>query len=503
MLSRLFIILSFSFFQPLLGQFEDVKTVQCDINELSRLATQNISSLSANEVFQLGVCEYKFENYAKAEDYFKNAEVKGFSNRELLITYSQLNEIALNSAMNKSNGNSTNNKGAKDGNAKKNAMVTSATSNQTIVIHNNSLQHELLNYLFIIISAIGTLIGLRLISKYQKTDRHNIFLGLFIIGLSLMLFELALYWWTNLNYQPKISFFRVQFFIWLPSLYVYLKHKLDPTSSFSPKQIVTHYGIFIIAFISLLFLGNLNPSGNSITTSTIAIFLNSLYLKSAHTTLYFIMLIGLFNKYKGTVSTPNKNWMVLLLSFIAVILILLYIRTTSEQISDFDFLTKSFAAILLSIFICCSGLMLYISPQIITNPELADNKSDDHNPKYKNSGLTEDMLATLKSDLYELLKHKKPHLDNNITLEKLAQELNTDRYSLSQVINQEFGKNFYEFINDYRVEETISIINNSTEIKTVNDLIYESGFNNRVSFYKAFKKRKNMTPMEYIKSKHP
>jgi AraC-like DNA-binding protein len=68
---------------------------------------------------------------------------------------------------------------------------------------------------------------------------------------------------------------------------------------------------------------------------------------------------------------------------------------------------------------------------------------------------------------------------------------------LSQVINQELDKNFYELINDYRISEAVRIIESKPK-KQVVDLIYECGFNNKVSFYKAFKKRMQMTPKEYI-----
>lgn len=145
--------------------------------------------------------------------------------------------------------------------------------------------------------------------------------------------------------------------------------------------------------------------------------------------------------------------------------------------------------------------MFFIKPEIITKAEVLIPAES--NVKYRNSGLTEAMTSTLKTQLVNLVASKKVYLDNEITLEKLAKELNTDRYSLSQVINQEFQKNFYEFINDYRVQEAVDIIEkNQGKIKLVADLIYESGFNNKVSFYKAFKRRKNMTPTQYIKARY-
>ena len=474
--------------------------IHCDINELSRLTTKDISVLSAFELFQLGVCEYRFNNFKRASSYFQSAEVRGFEDNALLNKYSKLcnDGLLATKLLEKSVLANTDDPFNPNLSLAENGLTKAATS--PLENYNNSLQHDLLNYIFIIISFIGFLLALRLFLKFQKEQTHNIFLGIFILGISLMLFELALYWWKDSNYNPKVSFFRIQFFLWIPSFYLYMRNKLTAAIGINKKEFVIHYGVFIVALIALLILGNYNPTTDSSFSNFLSNFLNSLYFKSAHSTVYFILLLSLFTNNKAKLSTVNKNWLILLLSFIGIIMVLIYTRTLFEQIHSFDYLSKYFAAIVLSIFICVAGLMLFIQPEIITK---AEEISPSKEPKYKNSGLTEDMLFILKVQLRELLELKKPYLDNTITLEKLAQELNTDRYSLSQVINQEFGKNFYEFINDYRVEETINIINKNKEIKSVNDLIYESGFNNRVSFYKAFKKRKNMTPMEYVKTVHP
>ncbi|UBZ14927.1 helix-turn-helix domain-containing protein [Flagellimonas marinaquae] len=120
--------------------------------------------------------------------------------------------------------------------------------------------------------------------------------------------------------------------------------------------------------------------------------------------------------------------------------------------------------------------------------------------KYQNSGLTTAMASALRLQLLNSMEDK-VFLDSALSLEILAEKLNTDRYSLSQVINQEFNKNFYEFINDYRINECLARIDeNPHQIDSISDLIYASGFNNKVSFYNAFKKRKSMTPVQYIKA---
>jgi AraC-like DNA-binding protein len=159
----------------------------------------------------------------------------------------------------------------------------------------------------------------------------------------------------------------------------------------------------------------------------------------------------------------------------------------------FDYVSKYWIAQVSSLFILVSSLLLVIRPSLLLKKV--------ESGKYQNSGLTEDMLLTLKGELVHSLETQKVYLNNNLTLELLAQKMNTDRYSLSQVINQEFGKNFYELINDYRIRETLAIIERKPQINSINDLIYESGFNNKVSFYNAFKKRKKMTPLQYIHSR--
>tara|TARA_Y100001001_G_scaffold66354_1_gene63957 strand:+ start:9306 stop:9806 length:501 start_codon:yes stop_codon:yes gene_type:complete len=124
--------------------------------------------------------------------------------------------------------------------------------------------------------------------------------------------------------------------------------------------------------------------------------------------------------------------------------------------------------------------------------------------KYKNSSLSIDMIKDIRGKLIVLLKEDKVYLDSSITLEKVSNLMDFERYTISQVINQEFDKNFNQLINDYRIEHAVDIIdkvyqsdNKQNKIKVI-DLIYDSGFNNKVTFYKAFKDRIKMTPKAYI-----
>ena len=78
--------------------------------------------------------------------------------------------------------------------------------------------------------------------------------------------------------------------------------------------------------------------------------------------------------------------------------------------------------------------------------------------------------------------------------------MNTTRHNASQVINEHFEVSFHELINTYRIQEAKKILDNDFK-KNLNiiDVAYEVGYNNKVTFNKAFKKDTQLTPSEYQK----
>jgi len=70
---------------------------------------------------------------------------------------------------------------------------------------------------------------------------------------------------------------------------------------------------------------------------------------------------------------------------------------------------------------------------------------------------------------------------------------------LSQIINQYEEKNFYDFVNSYRVEEFITLAKKDID-KNFNllGLAYEAGFNSKSSFNQVFKKITGKTPSEFL-----
>lgn len=121
--------------------------------------------------------------------------------------------------------------------------------------------------------------------------------------------------------------------------------------------------------------------------------------------------------------------------------------------------------------------------------------------KYKKSSLTPSYSLELKEKLLFLLNDEKIYKRNDICLDWIADKLGTNRHSASQVINEHFSMNFFELINNFRIQEAIELLKNNIHNNlNIIDIAYEVGFNNKVTFNKSFKKVTSCTPSKYIES---
>ncbi|WP_318310403.1 helix-turn-helix domain-containing protein [Flagellimonas crocea] len=120
--------------------------------------------------------------------------------------------------------------------------------------------------------------------------------------------------------------------------------------------------------------------------------------------------------------------------------------------------------------------------------------------KYEKTGLSEAFSQELKDKLENVMSEEKLYLNHELRLGDIADLLNISRHHASQVINENFNMSFYDYVNSYRIEEAKSKLGSSFEntSTSISDVAYQCGFNNRVSFYKAFKKITRITPKEFI-----
>lgn len=104
-------------------------------------------------------------------------------------------------------------------------------------------------------------------------------------------------------------------------------------------------------------------------------------------------------------------------------------------------------------------------------------------------------------DLMALMQPEKPYRDSELTLTKLADMLSVSPHNLSEVINTQVGQNFFDFVNQYRVEEVKqNLANKEMQHFTLLALGLEAGFNSKSSFNAIFKKHTGAPPSEFRKN---
>jgi AraC-like DNA-binding protein len=95
-------------------------------------------------------------------------------------------------------------------------------------------------------------------------------------------------------------------------------------------------------------------------------------------------------------------------------------------------------------------------------------------------------------------------LHHGYTIRMLSDDTGIQPHILSAYINKQYGVNFNDFVNEYRIKHCIEKIKNDEwKHKTLEALCKESGFNNRNSFTLSFKKVIGLTPSDYLKALKP
>jgi AraC-like DNA-binding protein len=118
--------------------------------------------------------------------------------------------------------------------------------------------------------------------------------------------------------------------------------------------------------------------------------------------------------------------------------------------------------------------------------------------KYRKSGLGAGQSKELYDRLLEEMETRKPYLDTDLTLFSLAAILSWSPNHLSQVINTYERKNFFDFVNGYRIEAIKKNIRSQQyEHLTLLSIAYECGFNSKAAFNRAFKKSTGLTPSAF------
>ena len=358
---------------------------------------------------------------------------------------------------------------------------------------------------FLSIGVIGLFFSIIINLKKSNDFAANLLISLFILFHSLFIIHLCLFL-SKYNFKlPHSLYITTSFsFLYGPLMYFYFKRTKDKYKF--KKQDLLHLIPSIILFIYLLPIYALSKSEKLDLLYNRDEVLHSILetivvLKIISMSIYVYLILKSYNfsvvSINSNVSSYNWYKRLIILNILYVFSYTIYGIALMNTVMVNSFIyPQIFSMTLLIIYI---SYTVYVKPEIFyISVNLTKNKQI---PKYEKSGLTENYSKELKNDLLKLFIQDKIYKQSNLSLDLLSKEMSSTRHNISQVINEHFGVSFFHFVNKHRIEEALRILSNdSTSNLNIIDVAYDVGFNNKVTFNKAFKIETSMTPTEYIKN---
>ena len=119
--------------------------------------------------------------------------------------------------------------------------------------------------------------------------------------------------------------------------------------------------------------------------------------------------------------------------------------------------------------------------------------------RYANSKLEEEEVGEIQNGL-KMIMENKIFLEPELTINGLAQKLNCSRHHLSQVLNEHLKQSYYDYINNFRVNEVMILLRDpARQHQKIASIAYDAGFNSLSTFNEVFKKTTGQTPSQFRK----
>ncbi len=307
-------------------------------------------------------------------------------------------------------------------------------------------------------------------------------------------------------------------------MYVYAKSLISKENTFKTKWLL-HLIPTVIAYACIFPLAQLpyKEKASLVTFQTTSLYFNFVFaIIILLATIYLIATLRLLKNHKISIKKMfsyeeniSLNW----LRIVAFLLILLWIVVSSLVTYVFfldplkyNMLPEDHMRLDMqghAAFVAFVLLLGYfgIKQQVIYAIPFKNNGGKTKQPdialknnQYKKSGLTKEDSVFYLQKLLQYMEEEKPYLRGKLSLKEVAGSLGVSTNHLSQIINENLEKNFFDFVNSYRVDLIKQKMRDPSNKKfTIISLAYDCGFNSKSSFNAIFKKIEGLTPTEFLK----
>ena len=348
--------------------------------------------------------------------------------------------------------------------------------------------------------------------------RHNdVSLRLLGFGLFTLLYSsFVVYLWQTGSMLAFPHFFRtvpIFYYLSAPAFYFYVAFAMKKRSKFYWSDLIhlIPVTLFLVDYIPFFLLDSAEKQEiikETVRQKSIYSFSEGwLFLDNVHAVSRAVIAIGYaIGQLKMILKAPKvsghsidsrgiSSWF-LSLTFLEIIfsvsgfVIIMFFPGAVQRLLS-ETVTIIFAIVL---------LLLRFRPAILYGMRYNDIYSRD---LIDTSRLANTLPEELTLELDERLKvfvREKTFLKHDITLAELAEQLKTRPYILSAFLNRKYEVHFNGLINKLRIEYvTEGLADNKWNMLTLEAIGEQAGFNNRTTFFNAFKKFTGMTPTQYIK----
>jgi AraC-like DNA-binding protein len=121
-------------------------------------------------------------------------------------------------------------------------------------------------------------------------------------------------------------------------------------------------------------------------------------------------------------------------------------------------------------------------------------------PKEKEVAVATEISPDAIARIRNTMEKHQLYLKQNLNIEDFARQVGIHYRDVSSIINKQFNTNFFEFVNEYRVNRAKEMLLDPRYVEmTILDILLESGFNSKSSFHRFFKRYTGMSAAEFRK----
>lgn len=312
----------------------------------------------------------------------------------------------------------------------------------------------------------------------------------------------------------------IPFLIWV-AFYFYTKALTNPSFQFQKKDFLhlIPFGLYLL-FLLPYFLADSATKMLSISAPTPLHYKIAVIIQTALLLFYLVLSATVLQNHQrrikdlfSTVEKVKLTWLKHLLIAFGLIWGAAFIKAFFMAPSIMNFIVPPIA---LCATIYAIGFYALKQPAIFKDISLdtgfglslsarsgSDNYSHEtpkknKSQKYEYSGLSPEELKEYGKRLTEFLKTEKPYMNNELKLQDLADYFGLPSHQVSQIINVELQRNFYDLINSYRIDEAKRmLIAPDKQHLNILAIAYEVGFNSKSAYNVSFKKYTNMSPSQF------